>query len=171
MAPMRRRRAQAEFSMTNGIAMRLPTITIAGFSNPSRWEPTRSCGMNDLHLLFQRVCAWARFSKVVLISRHGNDRMEGDGIDLIMTRHDRQAPTVLDGIAILFLPFFLALGWLAYVGWLLGLPGDLVLVLGMITAASMLGWLLRHRSIDFWDIRWIASPIVTSWMFHTLGWS
>ena len=97
--------------------------------------------------------------------------MEGDGIDLIAARHDRQAPTVLDGIAILFLPFFLALGWLAYVGWLLGLPGDLVLVLGMITAASMLGWLLRHRSIDFRDIRWIAAPIVTSWMFHTLGWS
>lgn len=95
----------------------------------------------------------------------------GDGIDLIAARHDRQGPTVLDGIAILFLPFFLALGWLAYVGWLLGLPGDLVLVLGMITAASMLGWILRHHSIDFWDIRWIAAPIVTSWMFHTLGWS
>ena len=91
--------------------------------------------------------------------------MESDG-----TANVCRNPTVFDGVALLFLPSFLGIGWLAYLGWILGIPGALVLILGMVIMPIILGWKLRYRSIDRWDLRWIAAPLVTAWMFLTLGW-
>ena len=76
----------------------------------------------------------------------------------------------MDGIALFFLPTLLGIGWLAYLGWLLNLPGALVLITAMVATPILLQRTVRHRSWDLKDLRWAAAPLVTCWMFLSLGW-
>ena len=82
-----------------------------------------------------------------------------------------RSPTVMDGIALFFLPTLLGIGWLAYLGWLLNIPGALVLITAMVVTPVLLQRRFRQRTWDLKDLRWAAAPLVTCWMFLSLGWS
>lgn len=90
----------------------------------------------------------------------GKDGPEGPG----------RSPTVMDGIALFFLPTLLGIGWLAYLGWLLNLPGPLVLIAAMVATPILFQRTVRQRSWNLKDLRWAAVPLVTCWMFLSLGW-
>jgi len=77
----------------------------------------------------------------------------------------------MDGLALFFLPTLLGIGWLAYLGWLLNIPGALVLIAGMVATPILLHRMLRERSWELKDLRWMAIPLVTCWLFFSLGWS